>query len=329
MTDTISAMSANPSSIANDGTESSVVSATVLTDGAPAAAGVSVNWTATGGTLSDTATVTDATGVATVSVKATAGATSVAVTATTADDTKTDNLSTYTPLTAPIVVNASSDDGYILDHYDISFGVQAEIPLYSGVNTGQTVTFYWGDVDSTSFIITDTVHPPFVIDVSNDMSPDCLKDGTYNVYYVAADQAGNTTKSSTLAITVQDGGSTVPTLPAPDVPEADPYININDASDGVVVNITYPAMAAGDVITFFWTGFDSSSRQISGAESTGEYVAVAGDTSVKFTVPMESFYPNGKGYEGYAEAYYTVKTAGQSALELSDTKQCLVDTVAP
>ena len=53
MTDTISSVTAVPSSIANDGTEVSVVSAVVLTDDKPAAAGVMVNWTTVGGEASD------------------------------------------------------------------------------------------------------------------------------------------------------------------------------------------------------------------------------------------------------------------------------------
>lgn len=329
MTDTISKLSADPAIIANDGSESSIISATVLTDGAPAAAGVTVNWTSKGGSLSDVSSDTDAKGIAVINISAIKGDVSITVTAATADDSKNVTLTTYQPLAAPIVVNASSDDGYTLDYYDIEFGVQAEIPLYSGIEEGQMVTFYWGDVDNTSFIITESEHPPFIIDVSHEMSPDCLKDGTYNVYYIVADQAGNTTQSSSLVITVTNSGSTVPTLPAPTVAEADPYINIKDASDGVDAVVAYPAMVAGDVVTFYWTGYDQSQRQISGAESTAEYTIVDGDTSVTFTVEMASFYPNGKGYEGYAETYYTVTTAGQSALKLSDTTECLVDTLAP
>ncbi|HEX4504008.1 MAG TPA: Ig-like domain-containing protein [Scandinavium sp.] len=327
MTDTISAVSAVPATIANDGSEASIVSATVLTDGAPAAAGVSVSWTATGGKVSDATSTTDANGIAQISVTATSS--TVVVTAAIGLSTMDKTITTYTPLAAPIVVNASSDDDYTLDHYDISFGVQAEIPFYNNVALGQTVQFFWGDIDNISFIITETEHPPFVIDVTHALSPDCLKDGTYNVYYVVTDQAGNSTKSSTLNITVADGGSTVPTLPAASVSEADPYININDAGDGVDVVIAYPGMVADDLVTFYWNGFDKSERQITGTEATDDYKVVDGDTSITFTVPMEAFYPNGTGYEGYAEVYYTVETTGSSVLALSDTKQCLVDTLAP
>lgn len=327
MTDTISALSAKPTTIANDGSEASIVSATVLTDDAPAAAGVTVNWTSTGGKLNAATSTTDANGIAQISVTATSG--TVVVTAQTGLSSLNKTITTYTPLAAPIVINASSDDNYTLDHYDISFGVQAEIPFYNNVELGQTVEFFWGDIDNISFIITETEHPPFVIDVTKALSPDCLKDGAYNVYYVVTDPAGNSTKSSTLNITVADGGSTVPTLPAAAVAEADPYININDASDGVAVVISYPGMVADDLVTFYWNGFDQSARQIPGTESTGDYKVLDGDTTATFTIPMEIFYPNGTGYQGYAEVYYTVESTGSSLLALSDTKQCLVDTLAP
>lgn len=329
MTDTISKMSAVPNLIANDGSEVSIVSATVLTDDAPAVAGVTVNWTAVGGELSGVTSVTDENGVASISVTVKDNSATVDVTASTADDSQLATISTYQPLAAPVVINATVDDGYTLDHYDLNFGVQALIPIYADMMVGQTVTFHWGEADKTSFIVTEAEHPPFVIDVSSEMSPDCLKDGSYAVYYVAVDHAGNETKSSTINLTVSDSGSAVPTLSAADVPEADPYINISDASDGVIVNISYPSMVAGDVVTYFWTGFDSASRQITGTEATEAYTVVDGDTTVSFTVPMESFYPNGKGYEGHAEVYYTVTTAEDNILELSDTRTCLVDTVAP
>lgn len=329
MTDTVYSIDAVPTNIANDGSETSVISATIYTDGVLAGAGVAVNWTVTGGQLSASTTNTDTKGIAQVSVTATPGATTVSVTAAIGLSTAKKTISTYTPLSAPIVVNASAEDEYTLDHYDINFGVQAEIPFYNGVNLNQTVEFFWGDIDNISFIITENQHPPFVIDVSKALSPDCLKDGTYSVYYVVTDQAQNQTKSSVLSITVADGGSTVPSLPAPAVAEADPYINIKDASDGVEIVITYPDMVVDDLVTFYWNGFDKSQRQISGTSATDVYKIADGDTSVTFTVAMEMFYPNGIGYEGYAGVYYTVEKAGASALVLSNTKQCLVDTLAP
>jgi hypothetical protein len=329
MADTISKISALPNPIASDGSQASVVSATVLTDGVPAAAGATVRWASIGGELSGASSVTEVGGIATINV--TASTTAVAVTATTLDDStgRTVNISTYAPHQAPQVFNASSADGFTLDHEDINFGVNAEIPVYAGVALNQIVTFWWSDVDSVVFPITDTNIPPFIIDVSSSLSSDCLKDGQYNVYYVVEDQAGNSTNSSPVLITVSDGGQTVPTLSAPVVPEADPYINIADASDGVDVNISYPDMAEGDVITFYWTGFDSSQRKIEGAEISDTYTVLTGDTSKVFAIDSSLFYPGGKGYQGYSTVYYTVIVGSSSLLELSETLTCLVDTLAP
>jgi len=329
MTDTISSVTAVPSSIANDGTEISVVSAVVLTDDKPAAAGVMVNWTTVGGEASDVSSLTDDTGTATIQV--TAVEDTITVTARTGGDLvgKSAVISTYEPLTAPLVINATADDDYTLDHYDINFGVQAEIPLFKGIKLNEQITFYWGEADSVSQIITDTNLPPFIIDVSHALSPDCLKDGIYDVYYVVKDQAGNYTSSSKVKITVADGGQTNPTLPAPLVAEADPYINIADADDGVVVDVAYPNMAAGDVITLYWIGYDKAQRKIDDAYSSSTYTVGDTDSSHSFTIEKDTFYPLGSGYEGYAQAYYSVMPAGASVLQLSNTVNCLVDTVAP
>lgn len=328
MADTISSLNAVPDTIANDGSEASVISATILTDGAPAQAGVAVNWMSTG-QLSATSSNTDENGIAQINVKAAVGAEAVTVTAATGDDTKNITISTYKPLPVPVVVNASSQDQYTLDHYDINHGVQAEVPIYDRVAMNQTVEFFWGTIDNYSFIVTPEKFPPYVINVSEDLSPDCLKDGTYNVYYVVTDVSGNSTKSVVQVITVADGGSTVPTLPEPVVAEADPYINISDASDGVNVAISYSTIKIGDLVTFYWTGFDRYAREIEGAQATGFHTVVDGETTINFTILKETFYPSGKGYEGYAEVYYTVESQGSTVLALSETKQCLVDTVAP
>lgn len=329
MTSIINKISATPNPIANDGSQPSVVSATVYTDGAPAVAGIDVTWTSVGGVLTDVTSATDATGVATISVSSNSGVSSVTVTAKTADDAtgRTATISTYIPYVSPTVLNATEGDNYTLDHDDIHFGVQAEIPIYTGISMNQKVTFYWGDIDSLQFIITEDLLPPFVIDVSNNMSADCLKDGKYNVYYSVADLAGNIANSSPLAVTVADGGQTAPTEPLPSVPEADPYININDASDGVDIIISYPELAVDDLVTFYWTGYDSAQRKITNADTTGNYTVVEGDTQVTFFIDSSYFYPNGKGYNGYAEVYYTVQSAGGAVLALSETLNCLVDTL--
>lgn len=321
----IADIEATPNPISNDGFQSSIVSATV----SPAAADVSVTWTVVGGeSVSVSPTTTDANGVATFEVKSNLGSSSVSVTAKTAEDTTgmTAFIGTYTPYTIPTVINASADDTYTLDHYDINFGVQAEIPVYADVSVNQIVTFYWGDIDSVQFIVTDTNLPPFIIDVTNDLDPACLANGQYNVYYTVTER-DNTQNSSPIPLIVSDDGQTVPTEPAPEVPEADPYINISDAGNGVKVNISYPNMLAGDKVTCFWTGYDSAQRKLVGAEYT-DFKVIVDETALTFTVGSTYFYPNGKGYEGYADVFYKVEPADASPALLSETKQCLVDTLA-
>lgn len=328
MANTVSKLSATPNPIANDGSQVSTVSATILTDGKPAVADIVVNWAAAGGVLSDVTSKTDATGIATIDVTATSGVSTVNVTATTADDTvgRKYTISTYVPHIAPMITNANADDQFTLDHYDLQFGVQAEVPIYDNIELNQVVTFYWGDVDSREFIITDTVHPPFIIDVTNEMSPNCLKNGSYDVYYSSTTQSGNTVNSSPVPVVVSDDGQVMPSLAKPVVAEADPWINISDAGDGVDVEIQYTGMVLGDSVTFFWSGYDEQSRLITQTETTGNAAVVDGQTKVVFTVDNQFFYPNGAGYKGYAEVYYTVQPAASTSVLLSQTLSCLVDT---
>ncbi|WP_324722830.1 Ig-like domain-containing protein [Lelliottia sp. JS-SCA-14] len=328
MANTVSKLSATPNPIANDGSQVSTVSATILTDGKPAVADIVVNWAIVGGALSDISSKTDASGIAKIDVTATVGASTVSVTATTADDLvgRKYVINTYTPHVAPTITNANADDLFTLDHYDLQFGVQAEIPIYDNIELNQIVTFYWGEADSREFIITDTVHPPFIIDVTNEMSPDCLKNGTYSVYYSSTTQSGNTVNSSPVPVVVSDDGQVMPSLAKPVVADADPWINISDAGDGVDVEIQYSSIAAGDSVTYFWSGFDEQGRLITQTEATGNAAVVDGQTKVVFTVDNQYFYPNGAGYKGYAEVYYTVQPAASTSVLLSQTLSCLVDT---
>jgi hypothetical protein len=328
MASTVSKLSATPNPIANDGNQASTVSATILTDGQPAVAGIVVYWDVKDGNVPDLTSKTDTKGIATIDVTAKVGVSTITVTATTAEDTvgRTYTISTYVPHIAPIITNANADDNFTLDHYDLNFGVQAEVPIYDNIELNQIVTFFWGDVDSREFIITDTVHPPFIIDVTNEMSPDCLKNGSYNVYYTSTTQSGNTVNSSSVPVVVSDSGQVLPSLASPVVADADPWINISDAGDGVDVEIQYSGMAVDDSVTFFWSGYDGEGRLIAQTQTTGNTSVITEQTEVVFTVDNTYFYPNGSGYKGYAEVYYTVQPAGSSSILLSQTLTCLVDT---
>lgn len=325
MANTIVSIVPVPASVANDGSEKSKVSATVQTDGSPAQAGVDVIWDISGGDGSASST-TDDTGVATIDVTAKDGAATITVTASTADDPtgKSTLITTYVPLKAPVVLNASEEDEWTLDHYDIEFGVQVEIPYYNNVKVDQEVTFYWGDAWSTSFFVTEDNLPPYILEIPSDFTVN----GEYDVYYDVRDNAGNPPVSSShLAITVDDEGSLTPVLVMPQVAEADPYINMSDVADGVSVLVNYTSMAEGDAIWLYWVAYDSQGRKIEAACDSQQYEVIADQKSVTFTIEQIKFYPNGMGYEGYAEAYYTVLPAGATAKQLSDTCRCLVDTV--
>lgn len=324
MANTIVSVIPVPASIANDGVEKCTVSATVNTDGAPAKAGVTVHWDISGGDgleYSDT----DDTGVAAIEVTAKVGAASIIVTASTTDDPtgKSTFISTYEPFTAPIVLNASSEDNWTLDHYDIEFGVQVEIPYYNDVKVDQEVTFHWGDAWSTSFFVTEDNLPPYILEIPAAFTVD----GEYEVYYDVRGGDNPPVPSTRLTIIVADEGTLTPVLVMPQVAEADPYINMADVTDGVSVLVNYSSMAEGDTIWLYWEAYDSQGRKLEAACDAQRYDVIADQTSVTFTIEQMKFYPNEMGYEGYTEAYYTVLPAGSSAKELSETCRCLVDTV--
>ena len=336
MPNIISSLTTSSSALPNDGTLTAQLAATVMDDATQnPVEGVTVTWNVTGpGSTDVPSSTTDVSGEALANLKAT-GDGNIRVQATTADDTvgKVINVTASEPIPAPVVLNTSLDDQYTLDQYDIDFGVTAIIDYFPGAANGQQVTFYWGKF-TRQFVINDPQNQfPYAINVSNDLPPEALNDGKYPVYYVVSDAAGNSASSSALTITVVNGGHTAPTLTAPEVPAADPYININDAYSGVTVTVAYPSMAEGDLIQFYWLAYDKDGNKIQQACTGGQYTVISGDTECTFDISTADdaslFFPAGIGYEGTADAYYTVTAAGQTIIQLSHTKTCLVDTVAP
>lgn len=331
MPNTISSISSNNMTLPSDGSLTATLSAMVT----PAAADVVVTWTvATNnpGTVDPATSKTDATGLATTTLSAT-DAGNIKITATTAEDTtgKSVTVSASPALFAATVLNTSIDDGFSLDQYDLNFGVTASIPHYTNAQAGDTVTFYWGETDNHAFILQNPAQQlPYAIDVSTQMSPECLQDGEYNVYYTAADAAQNISVSSGQIITVNNGGQTAPTLTKPSIPAGeDGYININDANQGVDVIVTYSTMTEGDLITLYWPAVDADGVAIDAATTSQQYTVAAGETTHTFTIDTAIFYPGDIGYEGSVDAHYTVKTPDEDAAQLSHSTNVQVDTVPP
>lgn len=336
----ISACSADPTEIAADNFATSTVTATVVDENAAAApAGTPVTWAVTGsgtGSLDvGTNSVTNDSGVAIATL--TVSAAGIVIVTVTTDDDSTGMQATVIAdkaLDAPIVLNATEADNYTLDQYDLDFGVTAIIPPSTDLHANTAITFHWGPSEYSFAVENPVTDLPYIIDVTKNLPPADLEDGVYDVYYVATDDAGNATPSAHVTITVDTGGGDItPTLPEPLVPEADPYINIADASDGTIVTASYATMAAGDLITLFWKAFDKEDMPISTATYTQQYTVLDADVtnlSHDFTVPENYFLSDIGGYEGYANASYSVLPTGVDAkAEVSRTTQCLVDTVAP
>ncbi|WP_447866572.1 Ig-like domain-containing protein [Rahnella bonaserana] len=318
----------------SDGSLSANLSAIVHDDaGALAPASVTVFWGVTaGGILGSASTDTDATGKAVNRMTGNSDGI-LTVTATTADDPagQHTNIMSGSALPAPTVSGASPDDQFTLDYYDLQLGVQMVIPHYPNTRTGDTVTFYWGDYSHFTTLSDPSTQLPMVINISSDVPPEFLQDGTYSIYYTATDVAGNISCSSALTVTVFNGGETTATLPKPDIPAAaDGYINIADATNGVEVDVSYPSMVAGDVISLYWDAQDTRGNQIMSASGSFSYTVIAGETRHAFIIDSLMFFPYaGQGYEGRATAYYTVLSQGETLLALSFDTNATVDTIPP
>lgn len=231
---------------------------------------------------------------------------------------------------APTVLNATSDDGYTIDQYDITSGITLIIPHYADAKDGDLVTVNWGDYKQQFAVASASHDLPIEIDVYNDFPPAYHADGKYDVYYTVTDQFQNDIDSEHLTLTIATG-EVVATLPAPVVPDADPgYINYDAASDGVAVTITYTPMTTGDVITLIMKGYDNASN-MQKADVEYSYTVTAIDAATgSATIDLITLADMQQiGEDAYALFWYTVAPADGSALETSETFQTIVDVVPP
>lgn len=319
-----------------DGSIPVTASAKVTDDSSVPMAGVAVTWTLSDNASADTNTsVTNANGEAVLNVTfSTQGPASIQ--ATTADDSEgqTALLFALTPsLPEMQVSNADEADKWELNHYDISFGVEAEVPAIPDIKPGYIINLCWGEKKLERIIQDPDTDLPLVVNINEDSFPGGLAEGAHPAFYYMTDSVGNPSMASGLPITVSDGGQTVPTLPVPSIPLADSDGSINmEDSFNVTVDIAYPGMVEGDQVTLYWQAFTSGGLVLQDASDTWPHPVTADDaTTGTFTqaIPQSLFYPvNGAGYEGKARVYYTVQPAS-GALALSETKSIIVDTVPP
>lgn len=334
MTSQVSSCTSDLSTITNDGSLHANITAKVVDSATPSkpVPNATVTWTVSGtgqGTVTPPSSTTDAQGVATTQLTAKANG-MVTVKATTADDAngKDAHVLVSEGLKKPSVLNAEEDG--VLDHYDIAFGVTAIIPSYGEITSNQTITFHWGEKYKKEFEVYDSSEFPYPIDVSDNFPPEALQDGKYQVYYSAQDQAGNQTNSSAVAITVKDGGQTVPVLAKPEVPKAeDGYINIVDALDGVTVNIDSKSFSTGDTVTLYWLAMDNNGLKLDDAKYTKDHKVGDNEPIINFDIPIvKLLLSDNQGYEGKVDCYYALTTADDT-VKVSKTYHCNIDTVAP
>lgn len=318
-----------------DGSIPITATAVIVDDSKTPAPGVTVTWTPSADATPNSPTsVTNTNGVATMTFTFSGETISQAtIKATTTDDTtgKTASLYVIPPeLPEPHVSNASQDDDWTLNYYDVNFGVQASVPLVPDVQVGYIVNLCWGSQKRERIIENPQLDLPMVVSINNDDFPGGLADGAHPVFFYMTDAADNPSVSSGLPIVVDNGGQTIPTLPAPQIPVAnDGYINRHDSYD-VQVEIVYANMAIDDVVTLYWQATNSTGQTLSNASGSWVHQVASGENAgINMQIPQELFYPEaGEGYEGTVHTWYTTESA-EGMLALSKTKTVMVDTVPP
>jgi hypothetical protein len=299
----------------NDHSLSTVITVTVVDSSGAPAKGTALTWTVSAeGALDDGEmdTQTDENGKASVRAKMSElaeSAFSVTATLTGSGDTRSIRIGVVTPLRAPTVLNASEDDDYVLDEHDLAFGVGASVEIYAGAAVGDTVTFFWGNIEERFYINNLLEDLPRHIDVTK-MGEEALTVGEHVVYYTVLSVEGNLTPSSALPINIVEGDGNEATLPAPTIinENGDFWINISEANKGVDIEFSYPDMAETDFVTLYWTGYDESENLVPGASATlsnKDFLSIT-STLIKARIEPDYFFPNNVGYKGRAECFYSV-----------------------
>ena len=235
------------------------------------------------------------------------------------------------PLIAPIVLNAHEDNDTILDEYDLQYPVVVTIPFYAGAAAGDVIKLNWGAVHYEVHLESPQ-QLPLQVEVEN---PEALKLGKYNVFYELVESSSNSSISSNVEITVLNLEGATRDLPRPTCEEAedDNYINIADASNGVIVEISYAA-EAGDFWNFYWRPVDESGTPVAGANDVsknGEINSPEEGKNISFKITADKFFPNDYGFEGTVNAFYSVQRGTGSSLKYLISKESVyrIDTVSP
>ena len=150
-------LASNVSLLPNDGSVGAAVKA-FITDstGQQAQAGVAVVFTASDNAYLNSSAVgesvnaiTNSSGFAEVMVfpnKDNTDALSVKAVTSFDESGQSIDINSASGLEAPKVFNASEEDDWTLDEYDVKFGVQTMIPKYLDAQAKDIVTFYWGEI---------------------------------------------------------------------------------------------------------------------------------------------------------------------------------------
>lgn len=237
-----------------------------------------------------------------------------------------------TRLAAPIVLNADSGDGFILDETDIDSGVTAIIP--GPVLSGEIYTLYWSDNNGAapveiSVLAESSDSLAFNLDR---YAAKAFTDGRHGIFYTVGEISGNIEYSKSIAVTVIGGSYTPETLPQPSIPAAESNndsIGTGNSQGDVQVIVRYPGITEKDHVSLFWNAYTSDMEPLKIASVTLEKNPTAGASQTAFYIPHDFLYPfpGGVGVQnGFVKCYYITEAADGTTAR-SHTYLIRLDTV--
>lgn len=237
----------------------------------------------------------------------------------------------------PAPIFPAGGDGW-LDCAESSMGVDITVPASSSFVANSVITIYWQGYSRDGRAVANTydviAHVVAAADITNGFT--VTVPSTYvtpiGIGYAQAWYQVNSPSLPGVSELAQVNVDTehCSLLPAPEFPAADDGVIDADeitADDGTEMTVSYPGMAAGDTVTTFWFGYDTSpSEPIAGTSWTETRTLVASEAEAQqaiFHIPATDITPIGVGY---GEGRYQVLFHNEEGIASSATTDVKIDT---
>jgi hypothetical protein len=236
----------------------------------------------------------------------------------------------------------AGDDGWVDCSEITAGGIEIDVPASTQFVAGGGVVIYWQGYDASDMPIPSTTwQSPVHTLAQNDVTTG------FSVMVPAAEimPVGIGSAQAWYAVTapavpgisgianVQVDATHCTLLPAPYFPDAagDNTITRTEvtADNGTDMDITYPGMAAGDIVTAFWTGFKTTpDNPVPGATWTQTRTLTTTENQTQlavFHIPADNITPIGNGYgEGRYQVMY--QSGGIASSGVTDVVLSITDS---